>query len=163
VTLPRAERPRAPQGYGYSTASEGMLSWETVSEAIAAASVYWIGTVRPDGGPHMHSIWGGFVADTLFIEGGDTTRWARNLTADPRVSFGVESNGLHINGRGRAIRAPAGDLFAALAGNYGSKYDYRPEQDEFWRIDPSVVIALNMGSLEEFASSPTKFTFGEAG
>lgn len=162
MTAPRAERPRAPEGYGYATEPDGMLAWDTVHEAIAAASVYWIGTVRPDGSPHMHSIWGGFVNDALFIEGGETTRWARNLSSDPRVSFGVESDGLHINGRGRAVRAPAGNHFADLANNYGFKYEYRPEEDEFWRIDPSVIIALNMRSLEEFASTPTRFTFEEA-
>lgn len=162
MTTPRVERPRAPEGYGYSIEPEGMLAWETISDALAAAKVYWIGTARPDGSPHMHSIWGGFVGNSLYIEGGDTTRWARNIAVDPRVSFGGESNGLHISGRGLALRGHAGHHFSSLADNYQSKYDYRPEQDEFWRIEPSVVIALNMTSLEDFASSPTRFTFEEA-
>lgn len=157
----RASRPRAPEGYGYSTEPEGMLAWDRVSAALAAANIYWIGSVRPDGSPHLHSIWGGFVGDHLYIEGGETTRWARNLSADPRVSFGVESNGLHINGRGAVTRSPAGEAFEALRENYGTKYDYRPENDEFWRISPSSIIALDMSSMETFASSPTRFTFEE--
>lgn len=159
---PRADRPRVPEAYGFSNEPEGMLDWDTVSEAIAGASVYWIGTVRPDGSPHMHSIWGGFVGNALYIEGGDTTRWARNIASEPRVSFGVESHGLHTSGRGRATRGPAGDLFGALADDYESKYDYRPSGDEFWRIEPSSIIALDMGSLQSFASTPTRFTFEES-
>jgi len=138
-----------------------MLAWDRISAALADAHVYWIGTARPDGSPHLHSIWGGFVADHLYIEGGDTTRWARNILADPRVSFGAESGGLHISGRGVVVRTGAGRHFEMLRANYGDKYGYQPATDEFWRIQPSTVIALDMSSLESFAQSPTRFTFEE--
>lgn len=161
MSTPRADRPRAPEGYGYATDPEGMLDWTQVREALAAAEVYWIGSVRPDGGPHMHSIWGGFVADRLCFEGGENTRWARNLTADHRVAFGAAAGGLHITGRGKVIKAPIGEHFPALADNYASKYDYRPETDDFWQVHPVHVIALDMRSLEAFAASPTRFTFEE--
>ncbi len=153
------ERPQAPSGYGYSTGPKGMLVWETVRDALAGANLYWIGTVRPDGGPHLHSIWGGWVGHHLYFEGGETTRWARNLAEDPRVSFGVDSSGLHISGRGLVERGPAGDDFASLVANYGSKYDYKPQSDSFYIVRPLVVIALNMSSMAEFASSPTRFRF----
>ena len=156
---PRAERPQAPEGYGYSTDPEGMLTWDRVSEALASAGVYWVSSVRPDGSPHTHSIWGGFVANRLYFEGGDTTRWARNLAVDPRVGFGVEAGGLHINGRGMAAQATAGEDFEALRSAYGDKYDYRPEHDQFWRVEPFVIVALDMSSLESFAQTPTRFVF----
>ncbi|HKX74515.1 MAG TPA: pyridoxamine 5'-phosphate oxidase family protein [Acidimicrobiia bacterium] len=156
---PRPERPTAPAAYGFATGPQGMLPWEQVSQALAAANLYWIGTVRDDGGPHLHSIWGGFVGNHLYFEGGPTTRWARNLIADPRVSFGVESDGLHITGRGVVSGRGAADDFAAVASNYGSKYDYRPENDDFYRVTPEVIIALDMSSLEAFAQSPTRFRF----
>lgn len=136
-----------------------MLSWELVRDALAVANVYWIGTSRPDGSPHLHSIWGGWVGQHLYFEGGDTTRWARNLATDPRLSFGVESNGLHISGRGAAERGQAGDEFTALVANYAGKYEYKPESDDFYKMSPNVVIALNMSSMEEFATSPTRFRF----
>jgi hypothetical protein len=136
-----------------------MLIWEAVRDALAGANLYWIGTVRPDGGPHLHSIWGGWVGHHLYFEGGETTRWARNLAEDPRVSFGVDSNGLHISGRGSVERGPAGDDFTSVVANYGSKYDYKPESDDFYIVRPLVVIALNMSSMAEFASSPTRFRF----
>lgn len=153
------ERPEAPTGYGYSTEPEGMLTWEAVGEALGAATLYWIGTVRPDGSPHLHPIWGGWVGHHLYFEGGGTTRWAKNLSADPRVSFGVEAKGLHISGRGLVEQGPAGDDFEAVVSNYGSKYDYKPQADAFYKVTPEIVIALNMSSLEDFAKSPTRFRF----
>lgn len=154
-----AERPHAPAGYGYSTEPKGMLSWETVRDALGAAKLNWIGSIRPDGAPHLHPIWGGWVSHQLHFEGGETTRWAKNLARDPRVSFGVESAGLHINGRGLVERGPAGDDFKKLVANYGGKYDYKPQTDTFYKVAPEVVVAINMSSLEDFASSPTRFRF----
>lgn len=162
MTRIRAERPVAPEPYGYSTAPEGMLDWEQVSTALGTASIYWIATVRPDGSPHLHSIWGAFVESRLFVEGGETTRWARNLTADPRVSFGAQIANLHVSGRGRVVRGPAGPAFEAVRSGYGAKYGYQPETDDFWWIQPDSVIALDLSSLEEFARTPTKFVFEEA-
>ena len=64
---------------------------------------------------------------SCYFEGGPTTRWGRNLATIPRVSFGVESNGMHISGRGSVTRGRAGDEFDRLLANYGGKYDYKPE------------------------------------
>ncbi|MEX2624972.1 MAG: pyridoxamine 5'-phosphate oxidase family protein [Acidimicrobiia bacterium] len=159
MTDPVAERPQAPAGYGYSTEPKGMLDWVRVREALAAANVYWIATKRPDGAPHLHPIWGGWVGSHLYFEGGPTTKWARNLAGDLRVGFGVESKGLHISGRGVVEYTGAGADFKALANNYVGKYPYKPTTDMFYRVAPTVIIALSMSSMEEFASTPTRFRF----
>jgi hypothetical protein len=160
MSAPVSSRPTAPKAYGFSTQKKGMLSWDTVRDALAAASLYWIGTTRPDGASHIHPIWGGWVGETGYFEGGDTTRWARNLVRDPRVSFGVDSNGIHVSGRGGVTKGPAGEQFGELGANYEAKYEYRPEADgSFWRIAPEVIIALDMSSMDSFATSPTRFTF----
>jgi hypothetical protein len=160
VTEPIASRPQAPKAYGYSTKKKGMLPWDEVRNALAEAYVYWIGTTRPDGSSHIHPIWGGWVGQTGYFEGGETTRWARNLASDKRVSFGVDSDGMHISGRGTVSQGEAGDDFDVLKDNYASKYEYYPEADgSFWRIAPIVVIALRMSSMDAFMNSPTRFTF----
>lgn len=160
MSAPVTSRPTAPKAYGFSTQKKGMLSWEKVRDALAGATLYWIGTTRPDGSSQIHPIWGGWVGETGYFEGGDTTRWARNLAGDPRVSFGVDSEGMHISGRGVVTKGQAGDHFAALVANYEAKYEYRPEGDgSFWRIAPDVIIALDMSSMESFATSPTRFAF----
>lgn len=159
MTEPVVDRPRAPGGYGYSTEPEGMLDWGRVRDALTTANLYWIATRRPDGGPHLHPIWGGWVGQHLYFEGGDTTRWARNLAGDYRVGFGVESQGLHISGRGVVEYTAAGPDFKALANNYVSKYPYKPTTDQFYRVAPIVIIAIGMTSLDEFAATPTRFRF----
>lgn len=162
MTMPRVERPDAPKAYGYSTKPAGMHPWERVASAIAAAHIYWIGTVLPDGGPHQHPIWGGFVGTTLYFEGGPTTRWGRNLGDRPVASFGVESEGLHISGRGPVSKGAAGDDFKALRANYAGKYQafgYSPSNDDFYRLNAEVIIAIDASSMEAFASSPTRFRF----
>lgn len=162
MTRPIQERPRAPRAYGYSTKPAGMLPWERVASAIAAANIYWIGTALPDGSPHLHSIWGGFVGETLYFEGGPTTRWGRNLAARPAASFGVESEGLHISGKGQVSKGQAGENFGPLQANYVGKYQafgYSPESDDFYRLTPEVIIALDASSMKSFASTPTRFRF----
>lgn len=160
MSEPVASRPLAPKAYGYSTKKKGMLPWAEVRDALAAADVYWIGSTRPDGSSHIHPIWGSWVDQTGYFEGGDTTRWARNLAADPRMSFGADAKGFHISGRGSVTRGAAGASFSAVTANYQSKYDYHPEDDgPFWKIAPNVIIALKMDSLETFAITPTRFTF----
>jgi hypothetical protein len=160
VNQPVASRPQAPKAYGFSSQKQGMLTWEQVHEALASASLYWIGTTRPDGASHMHPIWGGWVAQTGYFEGGDTTRWARNLARDPRISFGVESDGYHVSGRGTVSKGAAGENFAALTANYQAKYDYFPESDgSFWRIAPELIIAFNLDQPGGFANTPTRFRF----
>lgn len=159
ILEPISDRPLAPEAYGYGKSKKGMLEWSRVQEALAAANIYWIATILPDGSPHTHSIWGSFVGSTLYFEGGPTTRWGRNLAARPRASFGAEGNGLHISGKGSVHKAPAGDDFAAVRDNYGAKFDYQPQNDDFYRLEPKVIIALSFGSMEEFQSTPTRFRF----
>ncbi|MGQ0849779.1 MAG: pyridoxamine 5'-phosphate oxidase family protein [Actinomycetota bacterium] len=159
MTDPIRDRPHAPAGYGFSTKPEGMLAWDRVREALGAAQVYFVATVAPNGAPYVTPIWGSWVGDHLYFEGGDDTRWSRNLQAEPRIGFGTVSNGLHINGRGKVERSPAGAEFGAVADNYAGKYGYRPTTDDYRRVSPQVVIALAMDSLEDFAKTPTRFRF----
>lgn len=159
MTDPIRERPDAPAGYGYSKKPEGMLTWSEVESALATANVYFLSTIGSDSGPHTTPIWGAWVGHHLYFEGGDNTRWSKNLATDPRLSFGVDAEGLHISGKGTVERAKAGDSFKKVTANYASKYSYKPKQDDFRKLSPKVVIALNMSSMEAFANSPTRFRF----
>src|SRR3712207_5164688 len=76
---PTPDRPFMPAGYGVPTTTEGMLPWSHVSERMASALNYWIGTTRPDGRPHAVPVWGAWVDETFYFEGGPDTRRGRNL------------------------------------------------------------------------------------
>jgi hypothetical protein len=162
VTGPRRDRPQIPAAYGIATGDAGMLEWEVVSAALAATTIYWVTSVRNDGTPHLIPIWGGWADDHLYIEGGDDTLWARNLTRRPTTAVGADSAGMQIIVRGTvATNTPDNRTFAALADNYGSKYEYRPEPHDFFRISPATVLAWEMSSIDSFASTPTRFSFEE--
>lgn len=159
IADPIRERPHAPAGYGYSKKPEGMLTWDEVEVALASATVYFLSTIGPNGGPNTTPIWGAWVDHHLYFEGGDDTRWSKNLASDPRMSFGADAGGLHISGKGTVKRAKAGNLFKKVAANYSSKYSYKPKRDDFRQLSPRVIIALAMSSLETFADTPTRFRF----
>jgi hypothetical protein len=159
VTNPIRERPMAPAAYGYSKGRKGMMDWSDVEAALAAAPVYFLSTISPDGSSHTTPIWGAWVGHHLYFEGGTDTRWSKNLGKDHRMSFGADSKGLHISGKGIVVSRPAAEAFNDVKANYASKYEYQPTSDDFRVFSPTVVIALNFTSLENFAQTPTKFRF----
>jgi hypothetical protein len=160
MTITR-RRPGIPRSYGISEDEQGMLGWDAVTGALVAAPVYWVSTVRPDGLPHLIPIWGAWAEDAVFIEGGDETRWARNLTeGDGRVDVGVDSDGMQVMVRGVAAKVEvADDTQTAIADGYEAKYPYRPDKNHFWRIAPTSVLAWRVDPMEAFASTPTQFDF----
>ena len=154
------ERPQAPSGYGYSTGPKGMLSWESVRDALAAANALLDRHQPPrrSASPSSDLGWMGRPSCS-------TSRVVRppagrgTWRGIPASASG--SNRMVSTSTGAAIveRGPAGDDFKALVANYGGKYDYKPQTDVFYKVTPEVVIALNMSSMEDFASSPTRFRF----
>ncbi len=66
-------RPRAP-GYGIPEHREGLLSWEHVTQRLAAARHYWIDTADRRGHVHATPIWGALVDGILYVEGEPETR-----------------------------------------------------------------------------------------
>jgi len=136
-----------------------MLEWDDVAAAIAAASVFWVATTTPGQGPHLTPIWGGWVEATAYIEGGDDTRWARNLAAgDGRTQIGIDHEGMQIMVRGSARKMtldPAAQR--AVADCFEAKYPYRPSGSEFWVIPARAVLAWRTDDVELFATTPTQF------
>jgi len=154
------DRPRFPTDYGIDTSPEGMLEWATVEVALSGARTYWIATAGSR--PHLTPIWGAWIADHLFIEGGPTTRWARNLAADPAATAGVDSSGLQVMVEGSVMLVePDGDTYVAIASQYEAKYPYRPDPGAMYRLRPEKALAWSIASIEDFAATPTRFKFEE--
>jgi hypothetical protein len=155
-------RPGIPESYGIETSDAGMLDWADVSGTLASSRLFWVSTVAPTGAPHLIPIWGAWVDDAAYIEGGDDTRWARNLAqGDGRVHLGVDHGGTQVIVRGTASQVDLpGDLQREVADAYDSRYPYRPEGTRFTRITPSQVLAWRTDTVEAFASTPTQFDFG---
>ena len=164
-SAPVADRPYMPEGYGVPATTEGMLPWSHVSERMTNALNYWIGTTRPDGRPHAVPVWGAWVDETFYFEGGHDTRRGRNLAVNPAVVVHIEIGAdiVILEGVAEQIVGPepglAARLAEAFAAKYGETFDYRPAPDAWdqgglYVVRPRVALAWN-----EFPKSATRWKF----
>ena len=154
-------RPAIPKSYGIAEGTDGMLTWEEAEAVLSAAEIYWVASSLPDGTPHLIPIWGAWVDGAGYIEGGDETRWARNLAGGGDAHVGADGRGIQVMVRGRAEKVTVDDATqVAIADGYAAKYPYRPQGDEFWRITPDRVLAWSTSTVGAFAETPTEFGFG---
>jgi hypothetical protein len=157
---PIAGRPHMPEGYGVPQTNEGLLDWRDVHARFAAVKVYWIGTTWPDGRPHAIPIWGAFIDDHFFCEGGPDTRWGRNIAANPLMNAHAEIGELCVMIDGAVTRVESLEpaLFERVADAFAAKYPYRPESSAgMCVLRPRVAFAW-----DQFPGSATRWHFGPA-
>jgi len=121
MTAPSIDRPRVP-GYGIPESIDGTLPWSWARERLERALAYWLATAGSDGAPHLVPIWGAWVADRWYVEGGPT-RWQRNLRENPRMAIHVEfgEEVVIVEGTARELVAPAPPRSDAILAGY-AKY-----------------------------------------
>jgi nitroimidazol reductase NimA-like FMN-containing flavoprotein (pyridoxamine 5'-phosphate oxidase superfamily) len=167
VTAPRRDRPQLPKGY-IQTTPKGMLTWPAAKKVLTTSPYLWISTADEDGRPHLVQSWGVWVDDVLYFEGSTQTRWAKNLTREPRISFGFQNGDMAVYGEARAdiVRAPDRKLATKIAKQYtakygGRKFKYRPKPEQYtkshvFRARPEKLIAFD---VTKFNTSAARFTF----
>jgi hypothetical protein len=154
----------------FSEASEP-IGWQQVGDALAAAELYWLTTVRKDGHPHVTPLIGAWVDDGFVFCTGPEEQKAQNLAACTAVAVTTGTNawkdGLDVVVEGDAERLTGCEKLTPLADairiKYGGEWDFTPAGDGFghdghiayvFRVAPTKVIA--------FAKSPhsqTTFRF----
>jgi Pyridoxamine 5'-phosphate oxidase len=144
-----------------------MLSWPSVQRILRVAPYLWIATTNADGSPHLVQQWCAWVDDTLYFEGSDRTKWARNLARDPRLGFGLQFEDRSAYGEALADiaegveRSVAVKIARQYSTKYGGGFDYRPVAEQYergpvFRARPSKIIAFD---VKRFSTSATRFTF----
>jgi hypothetical protein len=155
---PKASRPYVP-GYGIPTSIKGTLPWSHVIERMEKSRNYWVGTVGPDGRPHVVPVWGVWDAarGTLYFGGGPDTRWSRNLTANPQVTVHLESGDdvVILEGVVERITDPNHPLVTPIDDAYEAKYQMR-HGTPFWVLRPRVAFAWS-----KFPNNATRWLFGD--
>jgi general stress protein 26 len=144
--------------------------WQTVSDLLAGAELYWLTTVRGDGRPHVTPLVGVWVDDSFVFCTGSDEQKARNLerNANVAVTTGVNTwtDGIDIVVEGSVARVTGQEPLKLLADAWREKYngawDFEYDSEVFdpqgtrahvFRVTPTKVIA--------FAKSPhgqTTFT-----
>lgn len=133
---PTASRPMMPDGYSVPQSEEGMLPWSHARQHLVGARNYWIGTVRPDGRPHVTPVWGAWVEGHLYFDGSPQTRRGRNLAQNPAVVAHLESGDdvVILEGEARQYHDPPHSLTTKVARAYRAQYaesGYAPRADQW--------------------------------
>lgn len=132
---PVPERPHMPD-YGITTEAVGLMNWDWVNQQMTAARSYWICTTRPDGAPHAAPVWGVWLEGALVFSCARSSRKARNLAADPRVTVHLESGDEVVILEGRVEVVADLARLAAFGQAYAAKY---PVVTPNVLLDPNLV------------------------
>jgi general stress protein 26 len=104
-------------------------TWEQTRQALEAAQLFWITTVRADGRPHVTPLVAVWADDTLYFCTGNGEQKAVNLRANPHVVLTTGCNGwedgLDVMVEGEAVPVTSGETLKNLAGAWGAKWDGR--------------------------------------
>lgn len=90
----------------------------------------WLGTVRPDGRPHLAPVWFVFADERFWIGTGATSVKVRNIAANPSAVVSLESGDDPMVAEGRAVAVPRpfpSSVIDAFLAKYG--WDLRVEVD----------------------------------
>jgi general stress protein 26 len=162
----------------FSEATEP-VGWRQVSDALAAAELYWLTTVRKDGRPHTTPLVGAWVDNGFVFCTGPEEQKAQNLTHSTAVTVTTGANtwndGLDVVVEGNAERVTGLDTLTRLADAIREKYhgvwDFTPQDDGFGHTDESGdshiahVFRVPPDKVLAFAKSPhgqTTFALADA-
>src|SRR5262245_7574450 len=121
---PDATRPSFAPDYGLVDAQSGagLLPWRWVTERLANAHNYWIGSTRPDGRPHVAPVWGLWLAEAFFFSTDPHSRKGLNLAANPSIVVHLESGDEAVILEGRVVELHDAGRFAQFVDAYDEKY-----------------------------------------
>lgn len=134
------------------------MAWSDIRPTLETTKVYWIATVRPDGKPHAIPIWGAWVGDVYYFEGGTDTRWGRNLLANTAMAVHLEQGNLAIMIEGQHEVVDLDEATCRkVIDQFATKYaPYKPEErcTGWYSMRPTTAFAW-----QAFPGDATKFRF----
>jgi hypothetical protein len=152
---PVAELPAIPKSYGLEATEKDLLPWSWANERLERAKNFWVVTVRPDGRPHAVPVWGAFVEQRFYFDGGG--RKATNLRSNPHVAVHLESGDevVSLEGIYDKTSVPDPALFQRIRASYRARYEYQPETPEqLYVIKPTFVLGWS-----NFIKDATRWRF----
>jgi general stress protein 26 len=144
----------------FSAPGAGPTPWSITTQALEAAELYWLTTVRADGRPHVTPLIAIADPDALYFTTGLDEQKAHNLEHNDRVAITTGNNswasGLDVVVEGVAARLQDREHLTRLAAAYEAKYgaDWSwevtdegmfksgPIEAAVFRIEPRKVLAF---------------------
>ena len=133
-------------------------------ERLERAIVYWLATTGADRAPHLIPIWGAWVDDRWYVEGGPT-RWQRNLRENPQMAIHIEIGDEVVIVEGVAPRDRCARSAARPSASWPATPSTRPgyaadgsnwSAGGLWELRPVKAFAWST-----FPTDMTRFTFPE--
>jgi nitroimidazol reductase NimA-like FMN-containing flavoprotein (pyridoxamine 5'-phosphate oxidase superfamily) len=112
-------------GRSFSSPDATPTDWSQARDELAAAEIYWLSTVRPDGRPHVTPLLGIWLDGALYFCTGANERKAKNLSTNQRcvLTTGRSTlDGLDLVVEGRAERVSDPGELGRVADTYETKY-----------------------------------------
>ncbi|TVL94078.1 pyridoxamine 5'-phosphate oxidase family protein [Streptomyces sp. SAJ15] len=119
-------RPTTELDPRYSDPDAVPTDWSEARALLAAAELYWLSTVRPDGRPHVTPLLCVWLDGALFFCTGPEERKAGNLAANPNCVLTTGTNalreGLDLVVEGAALPVTDDGRLRRVAAAYEEKY-----------------------------------------
>ncbi|MGW6400911.1 pyridoxamine 5'-phosphate oxidase family protein [Streptomyces sp. NPDC055134] len=157
----------------YSDASATAVPWAEAEAKVAAAELFWISTVRPDGRPHVTPLLAVWRDGALHFTTGERERKALNLAENPHVVLTTGTNswteGYDVVVEGEAVRVTDNgrlrELAKAWEEKYGPVWHFEVRDDGAFQGQggPSLVFAVSprtafgFGKGEPFSQTRWRF------
>ena len=152
-------------GYGVVPANEGsgLLPWSWAEDKLRGSHDYWLGSVRPDGRPHIMPVWGVWTDGAFWFSSAAASRKALKLTADSHCTVAIDDaiDPVVLDGVAE-VRAGEQDrlrFLDALNAKYSVEYglDFLDGVTSLClKVRPVTVFGLLQA---DFTGSPTRWTF----
>ncbi|MFI2030453.1 pyridoxamine 5'-phosphate oxidase family protein [Streptomyces buecherae] len=142
------------------------VAWDEALRQLAAAEIFWLSTVRPDGRLHVTPLVGAWHDGALYFSTGPGEQKAKNLAHDPHCALTTGRNalteGLDIVAEGVAERVTDPALLEEVIAAHEAKYgDHMtsPDGTFFGMAD-----GIRKGEVLVFGLAPdTAYGFGRDG
>jgi F420H(2)-dependent biliverdin reductase len=96
----------------------------TRKERLLAERNVWFAAVRPDGRPHLTPIWFVWVDEKMWLCTQNNAVKARNVAANPNVSFALEAGDAPITAEGTAKVILSVDAPKTVSDAFTKKYNW---------------------------------------
>lgn len=149
----------------FSSPNAAPTGWSQARDELAAAEVYWLSTVRPDGRPHVTPLLAIWLEGALYFCTGPEERKAKNLSENRHCVLTTGQNtleGLDLVIEGTAERVSDPGELGRIADTYESKYGaHFVEPDGTWS---GLGDAIRRAEVLVYRVAPeTGFGFGKLG
>ena len=115
-----------------------------------------ISTLRHDGAPITSATWFGFLGEEIIVATPAERNKARNVRADPRVSFIVDTKespyrGVAIEGRAEVLDDDAGELLNCIVERYLGEDGARAARERFAARGQRVILRITPERVRPWA------------